>query len=105
MSNTVILKFWEPEEAIDEVDFSTLYIWLRAHGLPRGKLTEENGFKIGYLVGTPILVDLRPSTLQYLRIRVEIKVDEPLLTGFWLERANLPKKWINFRYERLAIFC
>ncbi|RYR66983.1 hypothetical protein Ahy_A03g013194 [Arachis hypogaea] len=37
----------------------------------------------------------------FLRVKVALDVTEPLPTGFYLERDDLPNAWIHFKYERI----
>ncbi|OMO69205.1 Zinc knuckle CX2CX4HX4C [Corchorus olitorius] len=41
----------------------------------------------------------------FLRIRVAMKVGEPLLGGFWVPRQNGGRIWAEIRYEKLGDFC
>uniref|UniRef100_A0A2N9ID60 Reverse transcriptase domain-containing protein n=1 Tax=Fagus sylvatica TaxID=28930 RepID=A0A2N9ID60_FAGSY len=42
---------------------------------------------------------------RYVRVRVSMVVDNPLITGFPLDRESLPTLWIPFKYEKLGNFC
>ena len=41
---------------------------------------------------------------KFLRVKVELKVEDPLLSGFFLDRNTQPNLWIRFKYERIANF-
>lgn len=41
----------------------------------------------------------------FFRVRVNVNIQEPFVTGYWVPRKDLPKSWIFFRYERLQDFC
>ncbi|KAK3040477.1 hypothetical protein RJ639_028762 [Escallonia herrerae] len=41
----------------------------------------------------------------FLRLRVEIDIENPLPKGFSMEREGREDAWIQFRYERLLDFC
>ncbi|PON36656.1 Zinc knuckle CX2CX4HX4C [Parasponia andersonii] len=41
----------------------------------------------------------------YLRIKVDVPLAQPLLAGFYLEKPNYSKVWIQLKYERLSDFC
>ncbi|XWS22767.1 hypothetical protein CRYUN_Cryun29cG0064700 [Craigia yunnanensis] len=40
----------------------------------------------------------------FLMIKVEIKVSEPLVDGFWLSIGAEERRWIVFKYEKLQEF-
>lgn len=44
----------------------------------------------------------KPFGADYLRVKVNIVVKEPLLSGFSMEGEHSSKRWIWFRYERLS---
>ncbi|KAJ1408612.1 Zinc finger, CCHC-type [Sesbania bispinosa] len=41
----------------------------------------------------------------FIRARVKINVKNPLVIGCWVPRKDLPRLWIQFRYEKLQGFC
>ena len=41
----------------------------------------------------------------FLRIRVGLKVSEPLVDEFWLSLGAKWRRWIVFKYEKLQKFC
>ena len=41
----------------------------------------------------------------FLRIRLGLKVDEPLVEEFWLPKEVKEKSWVHIRYEKLLEFC
>ncbi|XP_027127113.1 uncharacterized protein [Coffea arabica] len=42
---------------------------------------------------------------KFLRIRVILDITKPLLCGFWVRRRGLSDIWVEFKYEKLGIFC
>ncbi|KAJ1391834.1 Zinc knuckle CX2CX4HX4C, partial [Sesbania bispinosa] len=62
--------------------------WVQLHGLPLELMTTHNAAKVAELLG-----------------EVLINVKNPLTTGFWLPRKDLPRTWILVKYERLQGFC
>ena len=45
------------------------------------------------------------ASKRYVRVRVSIVVDKPLITGFPLVRESLNTIWIPFKFEKLGNFC
>lgn len=41
----------------------------------------------------------------FIRARVSLDITKPLPVGFWVPRADLPKIWVIYRYERLQGLC
>jgi hypothetical protein len=79
------------------------------HGLPLEMITVENAISIAASLGGLVEVDnmdsLKPCRKSFLRIRVLIPLDEPLATGFLLQRPPKKPAPISYLYERLSEFC
>lgn len=41
----------------------------------------------------------------FIRARVSLDITKPLPTGCWIPRADFPKIWVIYRYERLQDLC
>nr|POE65786.1 hypothetical protein CFP56_38256 [Quercus suber] len=72
-------------------------------------MSKENAEEVGTLVGEVLNVDFASSggvcMSKILRVKVELKVEDPLMSGFFLDRNARPNLWIRFKYERIAEFC
>ncbi|XP_030955941.1 uncharacterized protein LOC115978054 [Quercus lobata] len=105
----LILKQWHQNMSVDDLDFSSIPLWVQIHGLPIEYMSKENAEEIGALVGEVLEVDFTGSggvcMSKFLRVKVELKVEDPLLSGFFLDRNTQPNLWIRFKYERIAEFC
>ncbi|GLT35681.1 hypothetical protein SLA2020_101120 [Shorea laevis] len=103
----LILKDWPRSQRFDEIDFSRMEFWVQVHGLPKDAMTVENAKRIGSLF--PRLISWDESTLggqeSFLRLRVEIDLHVPLLTGFQIAGSEAELKLAKFKYEKLADFC
>ncbi|KAF2296476.1 hypothetical protein GH714_038342 [Hevea brasiliensis] len=108
-NNLLILKKWPPNKSFQALDFSTIGFWLQVHGLPPINWNQQNAQKIGQLFGGLICVDNVQGPSQewhpFLRLKVRILVEKPILTGFFIAQGGEKKDWIKFKYERLPIFC
>ncbi|OMO59330.1 hypothetical protein COLO4_34247 [Corchorus olitorius] len=109
MGFSMNLQKWDSDITVSEIDFSELAIWVQIQDLPLEMLSSKNARIICQTIGSVIKVD-EPTGLQgfgqsYLRVRVGINVDIPLICGFWVPRRNRGKVWAKIRYERLADFC
>ena len=86
----LILKQWHQNMSVDDLDFSSIPLWVQLHGLPIEYMSKENVEEIGALVGEVSEVDFTGSggvcMSKFLRVKVELKVEDPLLSGFFLDR-------------------
>ncbi|XP_059436697.1 uncharacterized protein LOC132169728 [Corylus avellana] len=105
----LFLKRWENDETFDDIGFSKAAIWVQVHGLPLDKMTVANAKIIAESIGGLVEVDnmdnMKPCRKSFLRIRVLIPLDEPLATGFILQRPPKPPAQVFYQYERLSEFC
>lgn len=66
-------------ETPEEVNFSTVGIWVQLHGLPLGHSTNEMARWAAGRLGEVLEVDFRSNRLvwvtQYIRVKVAVKVD------------------------------
>ncbi|XVE83030.1 hypothetical protein DITRI_Ditri16bG0054000 [Diplodiscus trichospermus] len=78
---------------------------MKVHNLHIEMLTEKNAAKIGGRIGKVVKVEnpLVKGGLSknYLRIRVGIKMKEPLIEGFWVFRREKGRVWVEIRYAKL----
>lgn len=109
MGFTVVLKLWEIDKQISEVNFAFCKFWIQIHNLPINKRSKNNIHQIASLAGEVIEVEeLSPSVLAdlvYIRARVLVDVRKPLMRGFKLWRNDKDFLWATFRYERLSNHC
>ena len=86
----LILKQWHQNMLVDYMDFSSIPLWVQIHGLPIEYMLKENSEEIGALVGEVLEVDFTCSggvcMSKFLRVKVELKVEDPLMNGFFLDR-------------------
>ena len=105
----LILKQYSSDLSFNEIDFSISYFWVQVHGLPLNRQNVPSLKKVGAVLGNVLDTDLLGSGAnrgkRFVRVRVDIEVHCPLLTGFPWERESLPILWIPFKYEKLGSFC
>ncbi|KAK7832799.1 uncharacterized protein CFP56_026224 [Quercus suber] len=105
----IILKMWHQNLSVKDMDFSSIPIWMQVHNLPIEYMSKENAKELGALVGEVIEVDFTGNRgicmSKFIRVRVELKVDNPLWSGFFLDRQPQSDLWIHFKYERIADIC
>ena len=68
----LILKHWNQNQTAEDVDFSSLHIWVQIHGLPIEYMSKENAEDISALVGKVVEVDFtgdgKLCMSQFLRV-------------------------------------
>lgn len=96
---------------VSEVDFSTCPMWVQIHGLPVEKMTRANAEIIGKRLGRLLALETASDNFllarSFLRVRVEVNINQALVKGFWLKgKADSSRdRWISYKYERLPDFC
>ncbi|KAK3028765.1 hypothetical protein RJ639_037986 [Escallonia herrerae] len=72
-------------------------------------MTSNNVITIGKRIGVLLQVEHsrngRIGEAGFMRLRVEIALEQPIPKGFALKREGREDTWIQFRYERLPDFC
>ncbi|CAA0832173.1 Unknown protein [Striga hermonthica] len=111
MGGLLMLSACPPGGSPLELSFSRSLFWVQAHGLPADCLTAQIGRSIGQLIKQFVFTDCdvvcsgKLPSRNFLRLRVVLDVLKPLATGFWLERAGSHPIWVDFKYEKLGVFC
>ena len=102
----LILKRYEPDWSLNDINFSVTGFWVQIHGLPLNRQNHPSLKTLGGIMGKVIDTDLSGNGWKrFVRVRVEIEVGKPLGTGFPLHREKLPAIWIPFKIEKLGNFC
>ncbi|KAF7152710.1 hypothetical protein RHSIM_Rhsim01G0092500 [Rhododendron simsii] len=111
MNSLMVLQPLTEGAAVSDLDFSYCPFWVQIHGLPVEKMTRTNAEIIGRRFGKLLAVETSPDGFllgrSFLRVRVEVKLSDPLPKGFWLRRKfeSGNDHWISYRYEKLSDFC
>lgn len=90
------------------VPLKSLPFWVQIHDISHGLFTEKVGKSLGNFIGTFLEYDesnLGVAWKPYMRIKVEIDVDQPLRRWKKVKISNEAASQVNFKYERLHIFC
>ncbi|KAF7002938.1 hypothetical protein CFC21_018339 [Triticum aestivum] len=124
-----------PSKTIDEYEFRTIPIWVRAYGVPMGMMSKETRDLIGEQIGKVIDVDPEisgDSMGAFMRIKVRIDITMPIMrfvTSFIddeeeqeqenvmipvgddeeielrRKKREMEEKIVSFTYEYLPDFC
>jgi hypothetical protein len=105
----LVLQDFDPCKTLDEYNFSTIPVWIRIFGLPLGSMNRDTGILIADEVGEYMEADVGEDGMamgNYLRIKIRIKIRNPLIRGITLERGEgRDGLWCRFEYEFLPDFC
>ena len=105
----LILKEWNPSLTWKEVDFSKSVVWVQVHGLPSLWLSEVNLRTIDTMAGEVLELDLAgeggAQWRRFIRIKVNIDIEQPLHPRVFLPRPNLDDLWVSLKYEKISQVC
>jgi hypothetical protein len=107
----VVVADFEGDKTIDEVEFSSIPIWVRILKMPLGLMNKSAGEKIGEMVGAVLEVDADENERavgEFLRVKVRLDIRKPLMRGVTLDVGEGEQekiKWCPLVYEYLPDFC
>ncbi|GMI84040.1 hypothetical protein HRI_002073300 [Hibiscus trionum] len=105
----LILKEWLPDKTFKEIDFKLEEFWVQIHDMHVALIIQENLKKIGNIFpafyGSTLNEDKKVQWNGEVSIRVALRVEDPLKHGLILNRKKASPLEINFKYERLPLFC
>lgn len=109
LGQVLILKQWNPQISVHEIDFTHAPYWIQIHGMPLEFFSKQNAAHTGSKIGEVIDVEdpFHGTTIKrsFLRVRVLLNTKNPLPAGFWIPRLHFPKIWVQLRYEKLMDYC
>ncbi|WJX13204.1 hypothetical protein P8452_03620 [Trifolium repens] len=90
------------------INIDVVEMWVQVFNLPFGFMNDTMGLLIGSHIGRFVKYDdynNHGSWRMYMRIRVAVKVDEPLKKSFTFEKEDGGVVHVHFKYEKLGVFC
>ncbi|KAE8770261.1 hypothetical protein D1007_58023 [Hordeum vulgare] len=107
--HAILLKFFDVDISPVDVVFDRLAIWARITKLPTRLMRASRGIEIAKPIGNVIKVeadDLGRCWGPYMRIRVEVDVQKPLLRCVTVTSSRLQSSaTYEVQYERLPLYC
>jgi hypothetical protein len=108
--SVVLLKEFDGATRPSDLVFDELDIWVRVVDLLMDYMNSAYGEIIGSWIGRFISVEVDEDGMAWgkdLRIRVSVKVDQPLLRGVPLKNSEEDKEatWFDLKYEKVPHFC
>lgn len=105
MNKLVSLQYWTPQATVKDIDFSRVHFWIQLHGLPFENLNVKCAEKILAYIGDVKEIENpyveRSFIRHFIHARVRLNILEPLFSGCWVPRRNLPNIWMGVKYEKL----
>lgn len=104
----VVLHKLGAGDARNRIPFDKASFWVQIHGLPTMSQTKDAGLRIGSTLGKVEKVDMDGEGFSlggYLRIQVTLDITKPLCKGRMVRVGGPAAVWVEFKYERLPIFC
>jgi hypothetical protein len=107
--NVVLIQDYNGSVRPSDMRFEFLDMWVRVLDLPMDKMNRVYGKLIGNWVGKFIKVEVDEDGFAWgkdLRIRVSVRIDQPLLRGVVLQDSEEEDgMWFDLKYERIPHFC
>jgi hypothetical protein len=108
--SAILLKKFDGSVRPSDMVFDTLDVWVRVLDLPMDMMNKVYRELIGGWIGKFISVDVDEEGMAWgedLRIRVAIRVDQPLLRGVLLKESDEDEdsKWFDRKYKKIPHFC
>ncbi|XP_039815364.1 uncharacterized protein LOC120678302 [Panicum virgatum] len=105
----LVMADYDESKSIDEVEFTTIPIWIRVARLPMGLMKKEVAIQIGEELGEFMEVDLENDEFaagRFLRVKVRIEIEKPLRRGIMIDVGEgAQERWCPITYEFLPDFC
>jgi hypothetical protein len=108
--SVVLVKDYDGSIRPSNMVFDSMEIWVQVLDLPMDMMNKFYGELIGNWIGRYISVEVDEDGMAWgkdLRIRVAVRVDQPLVRGVPLKESEeeVEGKWFDIKYERVPHFC
>ncbi|MCH89276.1 zinc CCHC-type-like protein, partial [Trifolium medium] len=103
----LVVKPWDRESDLQNIDFDHVPIWIQLWGLPPHCKTKKMGESIGALMGTVEASEFYeyPGKKVIIKIKVAIDIHNPITSGIHVGNPTDGTCWIDYRYEKLPQVC
>ncbi|KAM1989816.1 hypothetical protein ACFX15_031134 [Malus domestica] len=105
MKKNFVVKAWPSDLALEEVDMKTVPFWVQIWGIPLSLVSKENVTRLIKTAGVFLEMEDPAKARGFLRVRVLVNSENPLVLRCWLKMEVNCETWVEFRYERLQDFC
>ncbi|KAI8024636.1 Uncharacterized protein LOK49_LG02G00834 [Camellia lanceoleosa] len=104
----LMLGEMDPTVQPSDIRLIMVHFWVHVCNLPLILMNKEVGQIVGNTIGQFLDMDFEDGGIAWgrtMRIRVAIDVRKPLRWGMKLSLSLTDPIWVDFKYERLPIFC
>ncbi|CAL5359252.1 unnamed protein product [Camellia sinensis] len=104
----LMLGEMDPNVQPSDIQLTGVQFWVHVCNLPLVLMNKKVGEIVGNAVGQFIDMDHEDGGIAWgrtMRIRVALDVRKPLRRGMKLALSSAEPIWVDFKYERLPIYC
>lgn len=101
----IVLTRWKLGVSHKEFIFNEVDYWIQLYDLPLNYYTEAASKQLVKKIDNFKSYEKRDLIGKYMRVKVGLKLDQPLRPKISLEMDNLPDLKIPIAYENLPKFC
>lgn len=107
-NQALMLRRWQKGMTVENVKFDAVSLWVQIWGAPFDMFSPKVAEEIGSRLGTVEAVEKRPNKEAqnlFMRVRVALPISKAIQRGGFVAGSDVERCWVNFKYERLPIFC
>lgn len=107
-NNALVLSEFDGNLTMEEYTFNAIRVWAQIRDLPLKFMSINCAKQMGNAIGKFINWDKGTGQIiwgKYMRIRVELQIDQPLMRGLNLDMEDGSTKWVRIKYEKLPFLC
>ncbi|CAL5385543.1 unnamed protein product [Camellia sinensis] len=104
----LMLGEMDPNVQPSDIQLTWVQFWVHVCNLPLILMNKKVGQIVGNAVGQFLDMDYEDGGIAWgrtMRIRVALDVRKPLRRGMKLALSSVEPIWVDFKYERLPIYC
>ncbi|KAF7812221.1 Pyruvate carboxyltransferase [Senna tora] len=97
---------WEPNMVLNRLVVTNISVWVQLWGLPLEFQTTLIAQRIGELIGDVRGIDWSaelPRNIRFMRVRVRLPIDQPLLMGVMLANDQRELMWATLLMQRFHV--
>lgn len=107
-NQVLLLRRWQKGMTATNVKFDSVALWVQIWGAPFDMSSPKVATEIGRRLGEVVEVEKRRSLESqnlFMRVKVAIPLSKPLRRGGFIGGSDGHRTWVDYRYERLPLFC